>query len=127
MKFNQPFRGVPNGGIYPVEYVKGDECPPELEAAAVEASAADGERATRQDGPTLREFLDAGYKASAYPPAGYAARNTAEEIAAAVAAERAGDIEQLTVVEIKALLDQAEIAYKSGATKAELVALLPVA
>lgn len=36
MKFIQPFQGVPNGAIYPVEYQPGDECPPELEAAASE-------------------------------------------------------------------------------------------
>lgn len=34
MKFTQPFRGVPKGAIYPVDYQPGDECPPELEAAA---------------------------------------------------------------------------------------------
>lgn len=34
MKFIKEFRGVPDGDIYPVQYVAGDECPPELEAAA---------------------------------------------------------------------------------------------
>lgn len=34
MKFTKPFRGVPRGKIYPVEYQPGDECPPELESAA---------------------------------------------------------------------------------------------
>lgn len=33
-KFSKPFRGVPNGEIYPIEYAVGDECPPELEDAA---------------------------------------------------------------------------------------------
>lgn len=33
-KFSKPFRGVPDGEIYPVEYKAGDECPKELEAAA---------------------------------------------------------------------------------------------
>jgi hypothetical protein len=33
-KLTRPFRGVPNGEIYPVEYKVGDECPPELEAGA---------------------------------------------------------------------------------------------
>lgn len=41
MKFTQPFRGVPNGAIYPVEYAPGDECPSELEAAARELDALD--------------------------------------------------------------------------------------
>ncbi|MEA3534277.1 hypothetical protein [Rhizobium sp. CC-YZS058] len=45
----------------------------------------------RLDGPTVAEFVARGYKASAYPPSGYAARSTPEEIATAVAAEGAGD------------------------------------
>ncbi|MGZ5987405.1 MAG: hypothetical protein ACXWLZ_00010 [Rhizomicrobium sp.] len=38
-------------------------------------------------GPTIAEWVAAGYKASAYPPSGYASKSTPEEIAAAVAAE----------------------------------------
>lgn len=34
MKFTKPFRGVPDGEIYPVDYEVGAECPPELEAGA---------------------------------------------------------------------------------------------
>lgn len=34
MKLKAAFSGVPNGSVYPVEYKVGDECPPELEAAA---------------------------------------------------------------------------------------------
>ncbi|WP_155904936.1 hypothetical protein [Methylopila sp. M107] len=41
----------------------------------------------REDGPTVGEYVAAGYKASSYPPAGYIARSTPEEIAAAVEAE----------------------------------------
>jgi len=33
-KFNKPFEGVPSGEIYPVAFQPGDQCPPELEAAA---------------------------------------------------------------------------------------------
>ncbi|WP_426229298.1 hypothetical protein [Pararhizobium sp. DWP3-4] len=42
----------------------------------------------RDDSPTVSEYVAAGYKASSYPPRGYASRNTAEEIAAAVAAAK---------------------------------------
>lgn len=38
-KFIKPFRGVPEGEIYPVEYVVDDECPPELEAGALSVGA----------------------------------------------------------------------------------------
>jgi hypothetical protein len=51
---------------------------------------ADGEAklpaGARSDGPTIEEFLEAGYPAENYPPEGYAARSTPEEIAAAIAA-----------------------------------------
>ena len=43
------------------------------------------------DGPTVQEFVDAGYLAVNYPPAGYASKSTPEEIAAAVAAASAPD------------------------------------
>ena len=38
-KLTKPFRGVPNGEIYPIEYEAGDECPPELEAGALSLGA----------------------------------------------------------------------------------------
>ncbi len=44
----------------------------------------------RLDGPTIGEFVAAGYQASAYPPAGYASRSSDEEIAAALAAQQGG-------------------------------------
>jgi hypothetical protein len=44
----------------------------------------------KQDGPTVQAYVEAGYSAKNYPPAGYASKSTAEEIAAAVAAEDDG-------------------------------------
>lgn len=41
MQFSQPFRGVPNGEIYPIDYEPGQECPPELEASAIALEAID--------------------------------------------------------------------------------------
>lgn len=38
-KLIKPFRGVPNGEIYPKQYEAGDECPQELEAGAAELGA----------------------------------------------------------------------------------------
>lgn len=38
-KFIKPFRGVPEGEIYPVQFVAGDGCPPELEAGALSVGA----------------------------------------------------------------------------------------
>ena len=48
----------------------------------------------RQDGPTIAEYVAAGYHAASYPPAGYASRSTEEEIAAAIAAQETGSGEQ---------------------------------
>lgn len=41
----------------------------------------------REDGPTVAEFVAAGYPAINYPPRGYASRSTEDEIAAAIAAQ----------------------------------------
>lgn len=44
MKLIKPFRGVPTGEIYPRLYQAGDECPPELLAAAREMEAVEQEK-----------------------------------------------------------------------------------
>jgi len=47
MQLVKPFLGVPDGEIYPVQYQPGEECSPELEAAATELGAfGDAESAT---------------------------------------------------------------------------------
>ncbi len=43
----------------------------------------------KQDGPTLAEYIAAGYKASDYPPIGYASKSTEEEIKTAIVMETA--------------------------------------
>jgi hypothetical protein len=40
-------------------------------------------------GPTVAEYVAAGYPAETYPPAGYESRSTPEEIAAAIEAQKA--------------------------------------
>lgn len=39
MKFTKAFSGCKSGEIYPTNYAAGDECPPELEAAAASVGA----------------------------------------------------------------------------------------
>ncbi len=51
---------------------------------AVRAVAAE----LRTDGPTVAEFVAAGYRAENYSPQGYSARSSAEEIAAAIEAQK---------------------------------------
>ena len=41
------------------------------------------------EGPTIKEFVEAGYKASDYPPKGYTSKSTPEEIEEYVEAEKA--------------------------------------
>jgi hypothetical protein len=43
------------------------------------------------EGPTIKEYVEAGFKASEYPPKGYAAKSTPEEIEEYVAAETAAN------------------------------------
>jgi hypothetical protein len=42
----------------------------------------------KDDGPTVKEYVEANYKASEYPPKGYASKSTQEEIDEYVAAEK---------------------------------------
>ncbi len=48
-----------------------------------------------KNGPTVAEWVAAGYPASTYPPTGYESRSTPEEIAAAVKAEKGDDEPEL--------------------------------
>lgn len=57
-----------------------------IEIVSDEAHPDDDASELRTDGPTIAEYVAAGYPATAYPPVGYASRSTAEEIADAVAA-----------------------------------------
>jgi hypothetical protein len=50
MKLAKQFQGVPIGKIYPVQYQPGDECPPELEAAAAELGVLDADAPAPVDG-----------------------------------------------------------------------------
>jgi hypothetical protein len=38
-KFIKDFEGVANGEVYPRAFKPGDDCPPELEAAAIQAES----------------------------------------------------------------------------------------
>lgn len=79
----------------------------------------------RNDGPTVAEFVAAGYLASSYPPEGFASRSSADEIAAAVAAgQGAKPSDGLTVPELEAALTAKEITIPAGAKKADLQKLL---
>ncbi|MBX5238629.1 hypothetical protein [Rhizobium sp. NLR22b] len=66
------------------------ECVSDFDRGRIEAAYRAALEATgvlRQDGPTVEEYVAAGYSASVYPPKGYASRSTPEEIAAAIAAQ----------------------------------------
>ncbi|MCE0778926.1 HeH/LEM domain-containing protein [Pseudomonas sp. NMI542_15] len=85
----------------------------------------------RQDGPTVGEFVEAGYKAADYPPEGYASQSSQEEIDAAIAAQREGgsstetDPHKMNVPELKEWLTAKGINFDASAKKPDLQALIP--
>ncbi|NLS03614.1 hypothetical protein HGP14_09610 [Rhizobium sp. P32RR-XVIII] len=91
-----------------------------------------GASVLRQDGPTVAEYVAAGYLASNYPPSGYASRSTPEEIDEAVAAQAVK-----TPAEVLAMATDTDVHFKTfqaearkllgentPATKDEIVAAL---
>ncbi|QJI40477.1 hypothetical protein HKK52_05945 [Pseudomonas sp. ADAK2] len=105
---------------------------PHITAAYQRAGIAveDGKQSAglREDGPTVAEFVAAGYKASNYPPEGYASRSTAEEVAEAMKIEQAApetDPLKMKVPELKEWLTAKGIAFDATAKKEDLLALVP--
>lgn len=86
----------------------------------------------REDGPTVAEFVAAGYKASGYPPEGYASRSTREEIDAAMTAQGITkddapetDPLKMKVADLKVWLAGKGIEFDAAALKEDLQALVP--
>lgn len=80
------------------------------------------------DGPTIVEFVEAGYRAINYPPAGYAPRSSQDEIDQAIQAQEVEvetDPMKMTVPKLKEWLTAAGIAFDADANKATLQALVP--
>lgn len=77
------------------------------------------------DGPTIAEFVDAGYLAINYPPDGYASRSSQEEIDAAIEAQKEGDPLKMKVPDLKAWLTANGIEFDPSANKEALQALVP--
>lgn len=74
--------------------VSGDKIPAALvnKCEVLDGDTDSKEFATGQnEGPTVEEFVAAGYRAENYPPQGYESRSTPEEIAAAIEAQEAAD------------------------------------
>ena len=61
--------------------------PEEVKAGDQHAFEKDESEQLREDGPTVEEYVAAGYQAANYPPQGYASRSTEAEITAAIAAQ----------------------------------------
>lgn len=79
------------------------------------------------DGPTIAEFLAAGYQAIHYPPEGYESRSSQEEIDAAIKAQKEPEADPLkmSVPDLKEWLTAKEIAFDPSAKKEVLQALVP--
>ncbi|MNJ39956.1 HeH/LEM domain protein [compost metagenome] len=83
----------------------------------------------RLDGPTIAEFVEAGYLASNYPPEGFASRSSQEEIDAAIKAHKDAEEEtdplKMTVPKLKEWLTAKGIDFDPSALKPALQALVP--
>lgn len=114
-------------------FVQGDN-PSIIEAyrrAGIKVVGAD-ENGLRTDGPTVTEYVGAGYQASTYPPTGYTSCSTVDEIDAAIAAQKPkadGDTEtdplKMKVDDLKSWLTAKSIAFDTSAKKEDLLALVP--
>ncbi|POA75357.1 HeH/LEM domain-containing protein [Pseudomonas sp. GW531-T4] len=84
----------------------------------------------RQDGPTIAEWIEAGYLAENYPPTGYVSRSSQEEIAAAIQLQKDAESEtdplKMTVPQLKGWLAAKGITFDGSAKKEDLQALVPV-
>lgn len=83
----------------------------------------------REDGPTVAEFVEAGYLAANYPPEGYASRSSQEEIDAAIELQKGAENEtdplKMTVPKLKEWLTAQGIEFAADAKKPALQALVP--
>lgn len=85
----------------------------------------------REDGPTIAEYVSAGYLASSYPPRGYASKSTDDEVREAVLAEAArsaeaaaaaeAELEKLTNKQLQELAASEGTAVESDDNKASLI------
>jgi hypothetical protein len=89
-----------------------DRVAKELIALGRAVEAKDVPPPLRDDGPTIEEFVAAGYSAATYPPQGYAPRSTPEEIAAAIEAQAKAEADAKAAEEAAA---QAEAQAKAEA------------
>ncbi|UQS91715.1 HeH/LEM domain-containing protein [Pseudomonas chlororaphis subsp. piscium] len=84
----------------------------------------------RQDGPTVAEWIEAGYLAENYPPSGYVSRSSQEEIDAAIQLQKDAKSEtdplKMTVPQLKDWLTAKGITFDGSAKKEDLQALVPV-
>ncbi len=83
----------------------------------------------REDGPTVAEFVEAGYLAANYPPEGYASRSPQEEIDAAIELQKGAENEtdplKMTVPKLKEWLTANGIEFAADAKKPALQAMVP--
>ena len=77
------------------------------------------------NGPTIAEFVEAGYLAVNYPPEGYASRSSKEEIDAAIDAQKETDPLKMKAPDLKAWLTDKGITFDPNANKEALQALVP--
>lgn len=91
-------------------------------------SVSEIEEGLRLNGPTIAQWVAEGYKASAYPPAGYVSVSSQAEIDNAIEAEGGGDEadpHKMKVPQLKEWLTAQGITFDATLNKPELQALIP--
>lgn len=80
----------------------------------------------RTDGPTVAEFVAAGYLAAGYPPEGYESRSSAQEIIDAIAEQDADSSSdgKIPIAKLREILTEKGVTFDPKAKKPDLQALL---
>ena len=78
-------------------------------------------------GPTVQEFVTAGYDPKNYPPQGFNSRSTPEEIAKAIAEYEPAEFKGKTDAELLKAATDLKLEIKTEATRAEMIGAIRAA
>lgn len=122
-KVTTEFPGRPDGEMK-VRRIAIDEI---ISGDLAEVAIREGWAVDQARGPTVQEWVDAGYKAHAYPPSGYEAVSSQSEVDAAISAQLdsgAAALGDLKVEQLKRLADVRKVALGDAKKKEDIIAAI---